>query len=648
LTLQPLETGLEQELIEALAHERGLAIDVIQKIGRSAGGNPLFAEEMVAMIAEAGPEAGVPSVIKMLIAARLDALPRDERLALQLAAVIGKVFWLGGVQALRPSLGDRLPGLLEALERKDLLREAPRSQLRSERQYAFKHDLIRDVAYDVLPRSERRTLHGQTLAWLERTAGEMAEAFLDQLTHHAVEAGQQACAIDYLVRAAERANRAAAHRQAAALLDQAVSLARDLGEPLQAAELQIRRGRALMSVGLWSEARPELEAALAALPAEHAEQRAQVFVYLADVHTFLLDLDGLRRTAGEVQASAEAAGRPDLAAAGIAKQALAESLEGNLEASVALFQQAEARADNARMDYSGGMDVQSLNLYWLGRYAEAIPLAQEAVALARGDTSGTIETLPDLGLAYASAGRYVEAEQVFAEARRFGREYETWPMLARAIAMSAGWRLSVFDWHTHEALAAEAREMARSANFVPPQVSAGIDLVLNYARRGEVALADRLLPEIDAGMVRAGAWHRWLWRLRAAQARAELSLARGAWDQALEHSEASLAASQTHGRVKYAALALEARAAALLALGRKAEALGDLRRAVELARPSGDPAMLLRVGAALLAVQGDDVLAAEVSAAAAGIHAALPDPQVRRQFESTELVQRWLNPERLA
>lgn len=638
-TLQPLDAECEHELISALAHERGLAAEFIEKIGRSAGGNPLFAEEMVAMIAEAGPGGGVPSVIKMLISTRLDALPPDERLVGQLAAVFGKAFWPGGVRALRPALSERLPALLEALERKDLVREAPRSELRGERQYTFKHDLIREVAYEVLPRAKRRSLHGRALAWLEQAAGEMADAFLDQLARHAVEAGQLAQAIDYLARAAERANRAAAHREAAALLGQAISLATNLGQPGQVAELRILRGRALMSVGLWTEAQPEFEAVLQALPLDQVEQRAQVLVYLGEAQVFLLDVERLRHYARQAQAAAEAAGRADLAASGIGMLALAESLEGNLEASVRLSQQVAARLETGRASHiAGGLDIQSLNMYWLGRYAEAVSLARQAVAAAGGDTPGTIDNLPNLGLAYAGSGQYAEAEQAFAEARRFGREYETWPMLARAIAMSAGWRLSVYDWQTHEAIAEEARELARSVDFVPPQVSAGIDLVLNYARRGEVARAERLLPEIEAGRERAGAWHRWLWRLRTAQARAELALARGEWEAALALADASLEESQAHGRVKYQALGLEARAKALVSLGRTHEAIEDLRQAVALARPTGDPAMLLRAGAALLAVDGDDDLAREVRAAAEQIRAALPDEAARRAFEAAEPV----------
>jgi hypothetical protein len=133
-----------------------------------------------------------------------------------------------------------------------------------------------------------------------------------------------------------------------------------------------------------------------------------------------------------------------------------------------------------------------------------------------------------------------------------------------------------------------------------------------------------------------------MWQLRAAQARAEVAAARGAWPAALELATASIAASQAHGRVKYQTMAHVTRAHALLALGRKPEALADLRRAVALARPTGDPAMLLRAGAALLAVEGDDQLARDMRATAEHIRLALPDDDMRRRFESAEPVRQAL------
>jgi len=208
LSLEPLGEREAGELISALCRERGLPDSVADQVGRGAGGNPLFAEELVATVAERGGAAGIPSAIKGLISARLDSLPADERRAVQLAAVFGKHFWEGGLEALRapgdPSTGSgqAVADLLEGLELKDLVRSQPRSRFRGDREYSFKHDLIRDVAYETLPRAERRSIHGRAVDWIERVGGERAEELLDLLAHHAVQAEQPERALDYLTRAA--------------------------------------------------------------------------------------------------------------------------------------------------------------------------------------------------------------------------------------------------------------------------------------------------------------------------------------------------------------------------------------------------------------------------------------------------------------
>jgi hypothetical protein len=144
--------------------------------------------------------------------------------------------------------------------------------------------------------------------------------------------------------------------------------------------------------------------------------------------------------------------------------------------------------------------------------------------------------LPSLGLTLAASGRYDEAELAFAEALRFGREYSIGTLLARAIAMSAGYHLDVLDFGAHEALAEEARELARSMNFTPPIISAGLDLMVNFARRHDVGRAEALIDEIAEIAHKTTAWHGWLWKIRLAEARAEIAIARADFAQALHWS----------------------------------------------------------------------------------------------------------------
>src|SRR5262249_45119422 len=176
---------------------------------------------------------------------------------------------------------------------------------------------------------------------------------------------------------------------------------------------------------------------------------------------------------------------------------------------------------------------------------------------------------------------------------------------------------------------------ARSMTFLPPLISASIDLLVNHARRGELGLAEKLDRDIGASLQRGSAWHAWLWNLRIAEARAELALARGDAETATVLADAAL--RQAHGRrPKYEALGLGTRAAASISLGRRAPAVRDLRSAVQVARIVGDPALFLRSAAALLAVDGDDALLREARTTAETILSHLPTAEMRKRFQSAD------------
>jgi tetratricopeptide (TPR) repeat protein len=278
--------------------------------------------------------------------------------------------------------------------------------------------------------------------------------------------------------------------------------------------------------------------------------------------------------------------------------------------------------------------------YWLGRIDEAIVRARQSLAAAReaNHTSATVFALPNLGMALAAGGRYDEAQRAFDEARRFGNEYAVGTLQARGIAISAGYHLEVFDFVGNEALAEEARELARSLNFTPPIISAGLDLILNFARQHDVGRAERVISEVAAVAETATAWHGWLWGLRLAEARAEVALARGDWEEARAWATRAVEQSHARGRVKYEALGLITRGQAQAALGRSLDAVADLDRAVGLARQIGDPALFLRAAAALLPLNGHELLAVEARAKIDDIEAALSDAVLRETFVSAEPV----------
>ena len=195
ITLSPLSDEETGDLVAALLGGSELPAGLADRLLAHAGGNPLYAEEYARMLVERGfllrengswrlaePDLPLPESVQGTIAARVDALPADEKAVLQQAAVVGKVFWLGAVAALADSERESAERLLHALERKEFVRRERRSSVAGDVQYTFRHVLVRDVAYGQLPRARRAESHLHTAAWLESVAG--AEELAEQLAHH--------------------------------------------------------------------------------------------------------------------------------------------------------------------------------------------------------------------------------------------------------------------------------------------------------------------------------------------------------------------------------------------------------------------------------------------------------------------------------
>ena len=160
--LEPLADDETDRLLESLAD---LDEGVRARVREASEGNPLFVEEMVAMLRES-PEGdvAVPPTIQALLAARLDQLDPEERDVLQRGSIEGRLFHRGAVEALGAG-ANQVPARLTALVRKELIRP-DKSQLPSDDAFRFRHLLIRDAAYDALPKATRAELHARFAEWL--------------------------------------------------------------------------------------------------------------------------------------------------------------------------------------------------------------------------------------------------------------------------------------------------------------------------------------------------------------------------------------------------------------------------------------------------------------------------------------------------
>jgi class 3 adenylate cyclase/tetratricopeptide (TPR) repeat protein len=179
--LEPLDASETELLLEELG---GVVEDLRERIVQVAEGNPLFLEEMVALVRDsAHGRVEVPPTIQALLAARLDQLDPAERSVLERGSVEGRTFHRGAVAALADGDGS-VDQRLVSLVRKELVRP-DRPQLAGDDAYRFRHLLIRDAAYDALPKATRAELHRRFASWLEQHGQELVE--LDEILGYHLE-----------------------------------------------------------------------------------------------------------------------------------------------------------------------------------------------------------------------------------------------------------------------------------------------------------------------------------------------------------------------------------------------------------------------------------------------------------------------------
>ncbi len=197
VALEPLTDEDMSHLVAALLERAVLPMGLRAPLLDRAGGNPLYAGQYVRMLGDRGllargdsgadlshEELPLPETVQGIVAARLDALPPDEKALLHDAAVLGEIFWAGALADVasvpRPLVEERL----HTLERKEFVRRERRSSVPDEDQYTFRHVLVRDVAYSQLSRASRAAKHQRAAEWLESVAGDRADHRPELVAHH--------------------------------------------------------------------------------------------------------------------------------------------------------------------------------------------------------------------------------------------------------------------------------------------------------------------------------------------------------------------------------------------------------------------------------------------------------------------------------
>ena len=167
ISLSPLSEEETARLVGELIERAVMPVALRDAVLERAQGNPLYAEEFARLVSERGRLDDLPESVQGIIAARLDALAREEKELLQDAAVVGKVFWSGALAQMRARGRIDVEETLHGLERKEFVRRERRSSVAGETEYAFRHILVRDVAYGQIPRGERAERHVLAAGWIE-------------------------------------------------------------------------------------------------------------------------------------------------------------------------------------------------------------------------------------------------------------------------------------------------------------------------------------------------------------------------------------------------------------------------------------------------------------------------------------------------
>ncbi len=201
--LDPLSEAEGEEMLDDLL-PGNLTAELKATIVERSEGNPLYVEEIVRKLIDDGvlrateasrwetalpvAEVELPRSIQGLIAARLDGLPEDEKAVLQDAAVVGRVFWVGTVAELSGRSPQEVRDAVGRLRVKELVLPHDPSSFSDELEFSFRHNLIRDGAYDSLPKSLRADKHAGVARWAERRAGDRADEIAELIATHQLEA----------------------------------------------------------------------------------------------------------------------------------------------------------------------------------------------------------------------------------------------------------------------------------------------------------------------------------------------------------------------------------------------------------------------------------------------------------------------------
>lgn len=534
ISLAPLPAAMGDRLITELLKGAALPADVHDAVLARAEGNPFFIEEILRILIDEGSlakddggwrwaapslEIRIPDTIHGLLLSRLDLLSPLEKRVIQDASVVGRIFWPGALLAMDTVSPAEAAAALTRLADRDLVEERPVSSLAGEREFAFTHALIREVAYMTLPKTARSDHHLRFARWLGQAAPENSDEFLEVVAYH----------------------REQAWRHKFETGDRDTALARSSVDALR------RAGARATTLGTLPEARRLYERALTVVHHAGLETDAGLYAELLTDHSDVVKWVRTPATVFEdtetVLRLAPAIGREDLLARAWLNRAFAEYDRENLESAekalhkaLELFRKLADRQGEAEAFELLGIITHSLR----GRLSKAQTAYEKALELYRamGDGKGTARTLAFLGRALLDSGQVPAARPVLEEAYALANNHHE-----RVSQAAAATGLAIFEHLAGESEASvryftEAITVRRGLGDPVAEAYTRRHLGMHLLRQGKVPEAEREIQTARSLLREHGATTDSPFLLRSL---AEISLARGDLIAAAEYAEQSLA-----------------------------------------------------------------------------------------------------------
>ncbi len=620
IALDSLTTEDSIEMTKGILATKQLPDELNTLIIRKAEGNPFFVEEVVKSLQEIGAirrveeryvltkrldEIFIPDTIQDVIMARIDRLAEAPKKTLQVASVIGREFTRRLVDRLAEIRG-RTEEFLRDLKAIELIYE---KSLFPELAYMFKHALTHDVAYNSLLVQRRREIHRLVgLAIEELYTDRLAEQY-EVIAHHFSKAEEWTKALDYLVKAAEKAVRASATREAINLYEQAEEVAGKLGDTADVKSIiAIHQAKMnlyfILSNFERSRGAGERLLVIARTAGDRvSEGRALAGMGLASLwaHHFDRALDYSRKAievASAVDAKPVQAGGHIVT--GVVYQVTARLDKGGPELERALTVSREA---GDALHESLSLCFIGLAANWAGNYDEASRCLSEAMRIARQKNllMPLVMGLFMHGITLTGTGNYDEALRIFEEGLALSEKVGDEVNRHRLIN-SLGW-LYMECGNLDHAIdlnrkgAEGARKRGDPETIANPEINLG-DIFL---AKGELVLAYEFLDGVHR-LVRNPAtsdWMRWRYSTHLFASLGDLWLARGDYTKAKEFCDHCLDIAARTSSKKNLVKGWRLRGEIALARRQWDEAESSLGQALTIAQVIRNPTQLWKTHAAL-------------------------------------------------